>query len=83
MKKNEIIKQQTKTIIKLIKEINYLKSKIDSLMLEFCPEEMTTDQLLEWGNNQICEDKIKVNKKVLEKALLELSRYDQQMRSYD
>ena len=33
-------------------EINYLQFKIDSLMLEYCPEEMTGEQILNWEDNQ-------------------------------
>lgn len=30
----------------------YLQAKIDELMLEYCPAEMTPDQLRTWGNSQ-------------------------------
>ena len=29
-----------------------LEAKIDALMLEYCPDEMTPEQLEEWGRNQ-------------------------------
>jgi hypothetical protein len=35
------------------KEIAHLQAKIDSLMLEYCPEEMTKEQLDNWGDNQV------------------------------
>lgn len=30
-----------------------LQAKIDALMLEYCPDEMTDEQLAEWGRHQI------------------------------
>ena len=33
-----------------------LQSKIDSLMLEFCPEEMSEQQLEEWAKHQAAVD---------------------------
>ena len=38
--------------------INYqaLQAKIDALMMEYCPEEMTEKQLEEWAANQIPVD---------------------------
>ena len=29
-----------------------LQAKIDSLMLEYCPDEITDEQMTEWANNQ-------------------------------
>lgn len=29
-----------------------LEAKIDALMLEYCPDEMTPEQLENWGNHQ-------------------------------
>lgn len=34
------------------KEIDRLQSKIDAIMLEFCPDEMTKEQLANWDLNQ-------------------------------
>lgn len=31
---------------------DYQQAKIDALMLEYCPEEMTEDQLEEWKKHQ-------------------------------
>ena len=31
---------------------SYQQAKIDALMLEYCPEEMTEDQLEEWKKSQ-------------------------------
>lgn len=36
----------------LKRRIEYLQSRIDSLMLEFCPEDMTKEQLENWKKNQ-------------------------------
>ena len=34
------------------RRINHLQAKIDQLMLEYCPEEMTEEQIAEWGKHQ-------------------------------
>jgi hypothetical protein len=34
------------------KDANAKQAKIDALMLEWCPDEMTPEQLEEWGNRQ-------------------------------
>ena len=36
----------------IIKELLYLQAKIDQLMLEYCPDEMTQEQLAEWARHQ-------------------------------
>lgn len=36
----------------LKKRIDSLQAKVDSLMLEFCPEDMTEDQLNNWKSKQ-------------------------------
>ena len=36
--------------------IDSLQAKIDRLMLEFCPNEMTPEQIVAWGNSQIPVD---------------------------
>lgn len=46
------IQDFNKTLIQSYKEKNVLQAKIDSLMLEFCPEEMTQEQIAEWERNQ-------------------------------
>ena len=33
-------------------EIERLQAKIDALMLEYCPDEMTPEQVSEWGRHQ-------------------------------
>ena len=33
-------------------EIERLKAQVDALMLEFCPDEMTPEQVERWGENQ-------------------------------
>ena len=47
------IKFQNEYIMQLSKEKCSLQAKIDVLMLEFCPEEMTQDQIERWKENQI------------------------------
>lgn len=34
------------------KKLAAAQAKIDELMLEYCPEEMTPEQIAEWGRNQ-------------------------------
>lgn len=41
-----------KDIVDLAKRNCALQAKIDALMLEFCPEEMTKDQIERWEENQ-------------------------------
>ncbi len=36
----------------LERELAAAQAKIDNLMLEYCPDEMTPEQLAEWGRNQ-------------------------------
>ena len=31
----------------------WLQARVDALMLEYCPEEMTPEQIAEWGRNQV------------------------------
>ena len=47
------IKFQNEYIAQLSKEKCALQAKIDSLMLEFCPKEMTQEQIERWGENQV------------------------------
>ena len=35
------------------KQIAHQQAKIDSLMLEYCPNEMTQDQIDNWGKHQV------------------------------
>ena len=49
----KIIKFQNEYIVQLSKEKCALQAKIDALMLEFCPEEMTQEQIRRWGENQV------------------------------
>jgi rubrerythrin len=35
------------------KTINHMQHKIDSLMFEYCPDEMSENQLAEWGRHQV------------------------------
>lgn len=47
------IKSQNEYIVQLSKEKCTLQAKIDSLMLEFCPEEMTQEQIECWEESQV------------------------------
>ncbi len=40
---------------RLRKEANAKQAKIDELMLEYCPEDMTKEQLQEWGKHQVSD----------------------------
>jgi len=48
--------QTGRKIIQLVrqlrKQIDTKQAKIDELMLEWCPDEMTPEQIEEWGRNQ-------------------------------
>ena len=46
----------------LIKENASLQAKIDALMLEYCPEDMDTEQMIEWADNQVPGSEITGNK---------------------
>ena len=37
----------------LLDRLEAAKAKIDSLMLEYCPEDMTEKQIADWGDNQV------------------------------
>lgn len=37
---------------KLKKKLDHVQAKLDAVMLEFCPNEMTKKQLKVWGKNQ-------------------------------
>lgn len=41
-----------KSVTNLKKKIESLECKIDSLMLEYCPEEMTDEQFENWASHQ-------------------------------
>lgn len=47
------IKFQNEYIMQLSKEKCALQAKIDALMLEFCPEEMTPEQIKCWEESQV------------------------------
>jgi len=43
-------------IARLEAELDAKQAKIDALMLEYCPDEMTPEQLAEWGRHQKVAD---------------------------
>lgn len=49
-------KEFNKTTVQLSKEKCALQAKVDALMLEFCPEEMTKEQIECWQESQIKYD---------------------------
>lgn len=42
--------------IEMLQQINALQAQIDSLMLEYCPDEMTKEQFENWGKHQKAVD---------------------------
>ena len=46
-------RKSNEAVIDLAKRNCALQAKIDSLMLEFCSEEMTQDQIERWGESQV------------------------------
>lgn len=46
-------RKSNETVVDLAKRNCALQAKIDALMLEFCPEEMTQSQIERWGENQV------------------------------
>jgi hypothetical protein len=40
-------------IVKLEREVEAAQAKIDALMLEYCPDEMTEDQVANWERHQV------------------------------
>ena len=47
-----IIREAANEILSLRQQLGAKQAQIDALMLEFCPDEMTQDQLDEWARNQ-------------------------------
>ena len=52
----KIVCEPQSAIDKMQQEIDSLQAKIDSLMLEYCPDEMTDEQLTNWANHQRVSD---------------------------
>lgn len=46
-------RKSNETIVELAKRNYALQAKIDALMLEFCSEEMTQEQIERWAENQV------------------------------
>lgn len=53
---DDIVQALDKEIDHLKQELAYKQSVIDALMLEYCPDEMTPEQLEEWSKHQIASD---------------------------
>ena len=47
------VKKSNETVVDLAKRNCALQAKIDSLMLEFCSEEMTPEQIERWEESQV------------------------------
>lgn len=63
---HRVIADQNQIIVKLCKEKNALQAKIDQLMLEFCPEEMTQEQIENWKE---CQTVVPNNNKITFQSL--------------
>ena len=50
--KDPVIRRLCKQLLSTLKLIDGKQAKIDSLMLEYCPDEMTEEQVTEWGRHQ-------------------------------
>lgn len=50
-------KKQEDRIAELESKLAEKQSKIDALMLEYCPDDMTPEQIKEWGESQVVADK--------------------------
>jgi hypothetical protein len=46
------IETDTASLADALTRIDAMQAKIDALMLEFCPEDMTPEQIAEWGAHQ-------------------------------
>ena len=46
------IETDTASLKDALARIDHMQAKIDSLMLEFCPEDVTEEQLAEWARHQ-------------------------------
>ena len=57
---NALLIESQKRIEELERQNAELQSQIDELMLEYCPEEMTKEQLDEWGKHQVCTESAEV-----------------------
>ena len=55
---NETGNLPLKAIEKLVAERDALQAKVDALMLEYCPDEMTPEQVEEWAKHQVPVDGI-------------------------
>lgn len=56
IKRATVAVEMAKRILELEQLLDEKQAQIDRLMLEFCPEEMTPEQIDEWGKNQKVSD---------------------------
>ena len=50
---HEQLADQTARWAAVVNERDALRARIDALMLEYCPDEMTADQTAEWARHQV------------------------------
>ena len=52
MKENQQIQDLKNQVHKLLLEKMALQARVDELMLEYCPDEMSEEQKITWGEHQ-------------------------------
>jgi hypothetical protein len=54
-----VLKAGDEVLMVMARRIVELEAQVDALMLEYCPDEMTDDQVRNWGKHQVPEAAIK------------------------
>ncbi len=65
---HEQLADQTARWAAVVSERDALRARIDALMLEYCPDEMTADQTAEWARHQAPHPPTAEERKALERA---------------
>ena len=53
LKYSKVVLLLVQEVLNLQKQLQNKQYIIDNLMLEYCPDEMTPDQIVEWGKHQV------------------------------
>lgn len=64
---HEQLADQTARWAAVVNERDALRARIDALMLEYCPDEMTADQTAEWARHQVPHQLSAAEREVLER----------------
>ena len=68
------IKENIRPLVtEMFRESEYRQSQIDSLMLEFCPQDMTPEQLINWAEHQQARTETEEETKAIRQALSTLN----------